>query len=224
MKTAEDTRRHRRGRRIALIASNVLLVAAALIGASPWTSGVYTWLVQRRLSSAVAPAHVPAPAQATRTAETSADLVWDGWERQDARDWRTAEEGAPVGRMAIRRLGLEIAVVKGATEADLRRGPGWIPATSPPGRGNCGISGHRTTYLAPFRDIDRLSPGDEIVLETRWRRYAYRVTQRSFLERDDSDILLPTGEPTLTLTSCHPPYTARFRIVVQARLARVERR
>ncbi|HEY3317094.1 MAG TPA: class E sortase [Coriobacteriia bacterium] len=207
-----------------LIVGDAMLVAAALIATSPWTSGLYTWVVQQGLASEVAPARPVRPAEA-RSAEATRDPAWDGWERQDSSDWRDASAGEALGRLRIAKIGLDATVVKGARETDLRKGPGWVPAASPPGpSGNCGIAGHRTTYLAPFRDLDLLGAGDAVVLETRWRRYTYKVTQRFFVERDDVDVLFPTRDPTLTLTSCHPPYSDRFRIVVQARLARVERR
>jgi LPXTG-site transpeptidase (sortase) family protein len=209
-----------------LIASNVALVVAVLIATSPWTSGAYTWLAQRRLQAAVAPA-APRPhrAAARPSAESTRDPVWDGWEREDARDWRLAAEGSGIGRLAIPGIGVDVALVKGVAEADLRLGPGWVMGTSAPGpTGNCGISGHRTTFLAPFRAIDRLKAGDTVRIETRWRRYTYRVQQRFFADPNDSTIMLPTPAPTLTLTSCHPPYSDRFRIVVQARLVKTERR
>lgn len=210
--------------------ADVLVAIGVLAATWPWTSGGYTWLVQQRLSAATAPAPATRSTPATRatapaSAEETRDPVWDGWEREDARDWLRTAEGAPLGRIEIPRLDLEVTLVKGATEADLRRGPGWVRGTQPPGpEGNFAVSGHRTTFLAPFRDLDRLERGDEVVVETRYRRYTYRMTRRSFAEPNDIEILLPTPRPRLTLTTCHPPYSNRFRLVVHAELVRVARR
>jgi sortase A len=87
-----------------------------------------------------------------------------------------------------------------------------------------GISGHRTTYLAPFRQLDRLGKGDVIRLQSRWRTYTYRVTGRTYADPYDLDVFAPTDEPRLTLTTCHPPYSDRFRFVIRAILVSVARR
>jgi sortase A len=224
--TASTDRLPRRWR-VVLLVSNALLVLGALIFTSPWTSGAYTWLVQQRLQAEVArPAPAPAPVvKSSPKRAKAADPVWDGWDREDARAWSRAAEGAGLGRLVIPRIGLDAALVKGASDADLRSGPGWVIGTAVPGpSGNCGISGHRTTYLAPFREIDRLGRGDVVRIETSWRRYTYRVTQRFFAYPQDNGVMLPTAAPTLTLTSCHPPYSDQFRIVVRAVLVKAERR
>lgn len=218
-------------RRLAALAADVMLAAALLVAISPWTSGAYTWVVQQRLRGPLiaaggrspgSSAETSAPASPATAASAAADPVWRGWEREDARDWRRAPEGEGIARLIVPKLRLDAVIVKGAHDAQLRRGPGWVAGTSPPGpTGNCGISGHRTTYLAPFRDIDHLQAGDAVRIETRRRTYTYRVSQRFFAERDDVDWLLPTRRPTLTLTSCHPPYSDRFRIVVTADLVAV---
>ncbi len=81
-----------------------------------------------------------------------------------------------------------------------------------------GISGHRTTYGAPFRRIDELEPGDEIQFYSPYRRYTYVVVERFIVRPDQTEVLASTLEPMLTFTACHPLYSARSRIVVQARL------
>lgn len=146
-------------------------------------------------------------------------LDFEGWEAQDARFWIEADRGDVIGRIVIRRMGLDSAVVKGTDRQALKGGPGWIATTSVPGpEGNCAISGHRTTYLAPFRRIDRLREGDVIDLYTPYRRYRYRVS-RSFAVRPwQVEVIAPTEKPILTLTACHPPYSARYRFIVQSDL------
>ncbi len=102
---------------------------------------------------------------------------------------------------------------------NLKRGPGHIPSTAYPGQpGNCVISGHRTTYGAPFRNIEQLAPGDEILLITAENRYIYEVYEQRIVLPTDLTVLEQTGEAKLTLTACHPWYSAAQRIVVIARL------
>jgi LPXTG-site transpeptidase (sortase) family protein len=209
-----------------VLLADAAVLAGVLLATSPWTTGAYTWLAQRRLAAAVAPLS-PRSAEATLPARPRAkgrDPVWQDWEREEQARWRGAAEGDALARLAIPKLGLDIAVVKGVADADLREGPGWMTWTAVPGAGgNVGISGHRTTYLAPFRHLDRLAPGDAVTLVTPTRRYTYRVKVNFVVAPDDTDVMFDTAKPTLTLTACHPPYSDRFRIVVQAELVRAER-
>ena len=116
-------------------------------------------------------------------------------------------------------------VVEGVGHGDLKKGPGHIPGTGLPGQlGNVVISGHRTTYGAPFNRLDELHRGDAIVVETRTAFYTYDV-QRIFIVKPsaigvtypvpDRKGLAPT-QRLLTLTTCNPKYSAKERLIVRA--------
>ncbi|MEW6552889.1 MAG: sortase [Actinomycetota bacterium] len=134
--------------------------------------------------------------------------------------------GDGIARIISERMGLDAIVVElwGLDDAEnLKRGPGHIPGTAYPGQpGNSVISGHRTTYGAPFRHIEQLVPGDEIILITAKNRYVYEVYEQRIVLPTDLTVLEQTGEPKLTLTACHPWYSAAQRIVVISRLVRSE--
>src|SRR5262245_26252901 len=86
-------------------------------------------------------------------------------------------EGDPVARLEIPRIGVNEIVVAGVGVDDLKKGPGHYPQTPLPGEpGNAAIAGHRTTYGAPFLDIDNLQPGDQIMATTYAGRFVYQVT------------------------------------------------
>lgn len=126
-------------------------------------------------------------------------------------------EGESLARLEIPKIGVDKIVVEGVGVEDLRKGPGHYPGTALPGvRGNTAIAGHRTTYGAPFEDIDRLKPGDEIVLTTVTGRYVYRVTGTRIVSPSETSVLADSPDPILTLTSCHPKYSASQRIIVTA--------
>ncbi|HVE98550.1 MAG TPA: class E sortase [Mycobacteriales bacterium] len=138
--------------------------------------------------------------------------------------------GAGLAILRIPRLGPNYAkvVFEGVRTDDLKKGPGHVPGTAMPGAvGNTVVSGHRTTYGAPFGDIDRLDPGDALVLETRDAWYTYRVVREEIVRPTDVDVILPVprqpdAKPTkalLTLTTCHPKYSARQRFITFAELA-----
>jgi len=149
---------------------------------------------------------------------------FEGWEADDKAYWESLGEGDVFGRLAIERMGLDVIVIKGVSVANLKEGPGWAPYTDLPGlNGNCGISGHRTTYMAPFRRLDTVQVGDTIDLYSPYRRYRYTVVRAFTVTPSKVEVFATTESPTLTLTACHPPYSARLRIVVQAELSEVKR-
>ncbi len=133
----------------------------------------------------------------------------------------TAVEGEPAARLVIPRIGVDKIVVEGVDLSDLRRGPGHYPSTPLPGQaGNAAIAGHRTTYGAPFNRIDELVAGDEIIAETTQGRFRYLVREHRIVDPSEVSVLTGTGRDQLTLTACHPRYSARQRIVVIAELLR----
>jgi sortase A len=126
-----------------------------------------------------------------------------------------------VDRLVIPAMGLDAFVVNGVSEQDLALGPGHYPGTALPGRaGNAAIAGHRTTYGAPFFNLDSLRRGDRIfVTDQLGRRFVYAVSRLPFaVPPNDVSVLQPTAAPRLTLTTCTPRYWATARLVVVARL------
>ena len=118
-------------------------------------------------------------------------------------------------------------VVEGVSHENLKNGPGHYPGTALPGVvGNMVISGHRTTYGAPFNRVDELRKGDAIVLETRDTWYTYRVTSEQVVSPSAVEVTYAvpgnkTAVPTkrlLTLTTCNPKYSAKQRLIVHALL------
>ena len=118
-------------------------------------------------------------------------------------------------------------VVEGTSVEALRDGPGHIPGTALPGDlGNVVVSGHRTTYGAPFERFEELSPGAEVVLETRDGWFTYTVQGSEIVAPTAVEVTYPVpGDPEatpterlLTLTTCHPKYSARQRLIVRAEL------
>jgi sortase A len=127
--------------------------------------------------------------------------------------------GDPLGRIEIPVLDLDWAVVEGTSAAELRKGPGHIPGSPLPGQpGNAVVSGHRTTYGAPFHRLDELSEGDEIIVETTIGRHRYRVVSLLVVAPTDVWVIKARDGAWLTLTTCHPKYSARQRLVVFAAL------
>jgi len=126
-------------------------------------------------------------------------------------------EGQPIGSIDIPKIAANFVVVQGVSTNDLQLGPGHYPGTPLPGQpGNAAIAGHRTTYLAPFSNLDQLQPGDPIYLTTTQGRFEYQVSKTLIVAPSDTAVLDPTPVPELTLTTCNPRYSAAQRLVVQA--------
>ena len=132
---------------------------------------------------------------------------------------RRSEPGDPLGRLRVPAIGLSTVVVEGTGGTELRSGPGHYPGTVLPGRrGTVAIAGHRTTYGAPFRDVDDLDPGDRIELAMPYGRFTYRVERTRVVPPTAVDVVRRVAYDRLVLTACHPLYSADERIVVFARL------
>lgn len=127
--------------------------------------------------------------------------------------------GRPVGILRIPKIGVDTVVVEGTDAADLRQGPGHYIGTPLPGEaGNAAIAGHRTTYGAPFYNLDALGRGDAIVLSTTQGVFTYSVERSVVVSPGDMSVLTPSAAPELTLTTCTPRFSASDRLVVQATL------
>jgi len=132
---------------------------------------------------------------------------------QDLRD------GDAFGRILIPSIGADYVVIQGTDTGDLQKGPGHYPTTALPGQGRTvAIAGHRTTYGAPFRQIDKIEPGDEITLEMPYADVVYEVTGSRIVEPEDVGIVDDVGRERLVLTACHPLYSAAQRYAIFADL------
>ena len=140
--------------------------------------------------------------------------------------------GEAIGRIVIPRIDLNVVVVQGTDTASLQKGPGHytLADTTPelreqgdgsafPGQGKTmGIAGHRTTYLAPFRRIDEIQPGDEITLQMPYATFIYEVEKNEIVDPDNVGIVENVGYDRLVLTACHPLYSAAQRYAQFAKL------
>ena len=129
--------------------------------------------------------------------------------------------GDAVGRIEIDKIGLNEVVVEGVGVPELKDGPGHYPDTPMPGqKGNAAIAGHRTTYGAPFGSIDELVPGDKILITTVQGRFTYAVIAQEdgsghrIVSPSQVEVLDDFNDNRITLTACHPKFSASQRIVV----------
>jgi sortase A len=138
--------------------------------------------------------------------------------------------GDTIARLDLPAIDRRYFVVEGTDSDSLRKGPGHYPETPLPGQpGTVAIAGHRTTYGAPFRDVDKLDRGDRVELEMPYGTYVYRVEKTRIVPPTQLSVTRAVGYDRLILSACHPLYSAAERIVVFARLvdrepARVSRR
>jgi sortase A len=216
-------------RRIMMILSTALMTAAVvvlidagltLVWQEP-VSSVYASLRQSEADDQLATietefrdslpdAHLPPTASPGRV-EALADLFQ-----------RQLVTGKPIGRIKIPSIDIDFAVIEGTDTASLQKGPGHYPETALPGQGQTiGIAGHRTTYLAPFRDIDKIREGDKIELHMPYGDFTYSVEKTKVVDPSDVEIVDNIGRERLVLTACHPPYSAAERYAVFGRLDHV---
>jgi sortase A len=219
--TAPRTRRTLRALSTVMIVAGVILLADAgvtLLWQEP-VSAVYAHFEQGRLADRLEKLESAplAPAE-QRALERMPDERRRLAFRARAFD-RRVEPGDPMGRIVMPSIGVSEVFVEGTGTGDLRTGPGHYPATPLPGeRGTVAIAGHRTTYGAPFRDIDDLDRGDRIELRMPYGRFVYRVERTRIVEPTETSVTDRVDHDRLVLSACHPLYSAAKRIIVFARL------
>src|SRR4051812_33552939 len=220
-------------RRLARAAGLVFAVAGALTliwavvvwqWQDPFT-GLYTTWQQHRLEGQLNREFTeyagPRPAVALQSTSGQARTVG----LAAARLRRTTAVGHPIGRIVIPRLGLNMVMVNGTDEGSLRRGPGRDLRTYMPGQSRLVyIAGHRTTFLAPFAQIQAIQPGDRITLEMPYGRFVYRAFRHLIVPADDLAVLRSPRHELLALQACHPRFFATHRYLVYAHLVALDPR
>jgi sortase A len=127
--------------------------------------------------------------------------------------------GEAMAHIEIPSIGVDWIAVEGTGLDQLAKGPGHYKGTPFPGQpGNVAFAGHRTTHGAPFNRVDELKPGDQIVFTTIQGRFVYSVTGQEVVAPTNLSVLTDKGDNRLTLTSCHPKFSASKRIVITAML------
>lgn len=133
---------------------------------------------------------------------------------------------SPLTRLVIPRLQVDTIVVEGVSNKALDTGAGHYPFTPLPGEaGNVAIAGHRNTFGRPFAELDKLRPGDRVSVVTPVGQHIYEMVPPFddhpnpwVTQPNDVDVLSPTSEPMLTLTTCHPKGSARQRLIARLKL------
>lgn len=127
--------------------------------------------------------------------------------------------GEPIGQIVIPSIGVDVIMVEGTSVRDLKEGPGHWSETPFPGQGgNFVVSGHRTTYGAPFFKLNELKAGDEIDLVLPYAVVRYTVTEVFIVYPDEVETVAQRGREQISLAACHPIYSAKQRIVAQGDL------
>lgn len=131
--------------------------------------------------------------------------------------------GDPIGRLLIPRLDLDVILLEGTDETTLRKGPGRDHRSAMPGEGKLVyLAGHRTTYLAPFAEIQRLRPGDRVEVRMPYGVFLYEVTGHRVVDATDLSVLRSPARETLRLQACPPRFLASERYVVSARFVGID--
>ena len=210
--------------------SNVLLVAGILMIvdaglAVAWEepiSSLYTSLKQDQLSGDLDRLEQSERPESAERAELPESRAREGQPDDDivrrARNLNDrVDSGEAIGRIHIPSIDVDFVVVQGTDEASVRKGPAHYTETVLPGEeGTVGIAGHRTTYKAPFRKVNKLRSGDRIEVEMPYGTFEYAVTGSKIVSPDTLDVFKSRSAERLALTACHPLYSAAERIIVYA--------
>jgi sortase A len=196
------------------IASGVLILL--FVAYQLWGTGLAEARSQDRLRSDFLDA-IEAPT--TTTSSTSPPSTTPGETTTTSSPAPPPPTGEAVAIIRIPKIGVEKAVVEGVGVNALKQGPGHYPTTPLPGQpGNAAIAGHRTTYGAPFFRTDELDAGDLIQVTTRQGEFTYKVREKKVVKPTQNEVLDPSDENLLTLTTCNPRFSAAQRLVIVSEL------
>jgi sortase A len=196
------------------IASGVLILL--FVAYQLWGTGLAEARSQDRLRSDFLDA-IEAPT--TTTSSTSPPSTTPGETTTTSSPAPPPPTGEAVAIIRIPKIGVEKAVVEGVGVNALKQGPGHYPTTPMPGQpGNAAIAGHRTTYGAPFFRTDELDAGDLIQVTTRQGEFTYKVREKKVVKPTQNEVLDPSDENLLTLTTCNPRFSAAQRLVIVSEL------
>jgi len=216
---------HRVGTFLLVIGLGILAWAATVyFWKDPFTTA-YTAYEQRRLASNLDEQFDNWHPTREPVAESGDPVKRDDVSREAKRYRLASEDGDAIARIRIPRLDLNLVVVNGTSVSDLRRGPGRHLETYMPGEHELVyIAGHRTTYGAPFGDVNELKAGDTITLELPYATIEYRVTRHRIVDDNDVSVLESPHHEQLVLQACHPRFFASQRYLVYATPVSVKRR
>lgn len=209
------------GGRASQAADNPALVAqpttTTATSAAPTTT-IPTTVPTTVPSTTASPAPTTAPTSTAPTATEAATTVALPVPEAPP-DEQAVEAAGELGRIEVPRLGLDLAFFEGVTLPTLDKGPGHWPGSALPGQvGNVVIAGHRVSHSRPFRHLDELVEGDEVVFTNGGQRSTYVVTGTEIVTPETLRIVDQTPEPTATLFACHPPGSTQYRWVTHLRL------
>jgi sortase A len=195
-------------------AAVLMVVCLLVVGAVLWTTRTGG---QASASGRTGPAR---PAVTTTLAPTTTTLPPLPRPIDVPNDAYAPEPVKEIGTIEVPRLGLVHPIFEGITLNNIDHGPSHWPGTALPGHvGNAVFAGHRVTHSHPFRNIDQLRPGDEVIFTVEGARSVYRVTGSQVVRPSETWIADQTSTPTATLFACHPPHSASYRYVVHLALA-----
>lgn len=210
------------------------VVILLLVAYQLWGTSLQTNRHQDRLGDEFAALQGSTPATTTPTTTTEAPTTTEGapaatTPAQPAPTVAPPAVGEPIGSFTIPAIGRNTPywTVEGDGPEQLKQGAAHYPGTPLPGQaGNAAVAGHRTTYGAPLHDVDDLVPGDEIFFTTLQGEFTYEVREIKIVDPSETSVIQPQnptpdkpeGEDLLTLTACHPKFSAAERIIVVAEL------
>lgn len=191
------------------------LLLLGLVAYQLWGTGIETNRAQNKLHAEFTRLVAD---QATSTTATSAPSTNGTAPRITAPN----RPNKALALLEVPSAGIADVIVEGVSASALRHGPGHVPRTALPGEeGNSAIAGHRTTYGAPFADLDRVRIGDEATVTTLKGKFVYQVVDTKIIKPNQTEVLRSVkNKSMLTLITCNPRYSTSQRLVVIAELRR----
>lgn len=201
-----------------LIGIGIIIILIPLVGR------IYTYYVQRQLYNEYLQkwqieSNEQVASSSTLTHEHNSQLNFAMQEKTEGA--YTFENSEVMGKVIIHSINLDLLLLEGESEANLKLGACHMQGTAYPGEwGNCAIAGHRNyTFGSMFNRLDDVKIDDKISIEMNGATYDYKVVESLIVEPTQVNVLdQPTDKKEITLITCHPLYTGTHRLIVKGEL------
>ena len=218
--------------------STILIILGLLIGAYPLLDRAYTWYWQQKVMSDYSSLddvfvneleNVTEPIEAEPLEEQTPEEPEAVYEETPIENdtppppkpQPPKEVIQPIGILKIDKIKVNLPILEGATQKNLKIGVGWMKETTRIGEvGNTALAAHRShTYGRFFNRLDEVEIGDKVKITAQGKEYQFEVYNKVIVKPSDISVLKRNKkDKILTLITCHPLYTATDRLIIQARL------
>ena len=197
-----------------------IIIAGLMIALLPIADRIYTWYWQNKALQSYEELNVILAEEQSNSTESAMEI---NHQENSGEDTQESAQLAiqPIGILKIEKINVNLPILEGATQKNLKVGVGWIKETTELGEvGNTALAAHRSrTYGRLFNRLDELEIDDEIIVISDGKEYRYEVYQKLVVEPTDTSVLSRNNKDRIiTLITCTPMNAPTHRLIIKGEI------